>query len=89
MANVTREVWIMEPVRMKLYGVIRVDQIADAKRKSVVPTSKGQRDTRNYFTYKWHWVVKPKVLKKATKFDYSPERVIDDLCVDVKKMEDS
>ena len=84
-ANVTREVWIMEPVRMKLYGVIRVDQIADAKRKSVVPTSKGQKDTRNYFTYKWHWVVKPKVLKKATKFDYSPERVIDDLCVDVKK----
>ena len=84
-ANVTREVWIMEPVRMKLYGVIRVDQIADAKRKAVVPTSKGQKDTRNYFTYKWHWVVKPKVLKKATKFDYSPERVIDDLCVDVKK----
>lgn len=84
-ANVTREVWIMEPVRMKLYGVIRVDQIADAKRKSVVPTSKGQKDTRNYFTYKWHWVVKPKVLKKATKFDYSPERVIDDLCVDIKK----
>ena len=84
-ANVTREVWIMEPVRMKLYGVIRVDQIADAKRKSVVPTSKGQKDKRNYFTYKWHWVVKPKVLKKATKFDYSPERVIDDLCVDVKK----
>lgn len=84
-ANVTREVWIMEPVRMKLYGVIRVDQIADAKRKAVVPTSKGQKDKRNYFTYKWHWVVKPKVLKKATKFDYSPERVIDDLCVDVKK----
>lgn len=84
-ANVTREVWIMEPVRMKLYGVIRVDQIADAKRKSVVPTSKGQKDTRNYFTYKWHWVVKPKVLEKATKFDYSPERVIDDLCIDVKK----
>jgi ribosomal protein S18 acetylase RimI-like enzyme len=84
-ANVTREVWIMEPVRMKLYGVIRVDQIADAKRKAVVPTSKGQKDTRNYFTYKWHWVVKPKVLKKATKFDYSPERVIDDLCIDIKK----
>jgi len=84
-ANVTREVWIMEPVRMKLYGVIRVDQIANAKRKAVVPTSKGQKDTRNYFTYKWHWVVKPKVLKKATKFDYSPERVIDDLCIDVKK----
>lgn len=84
-ANVTREVWIMEPVRMKLYGVIRVDQIADAKRKSVVPTSKGQKDTRNYFTYKWHWIVKPKVLKKATKFDYSVETVLSNLCIDVKK----
>lgn len=84
-ANVTREVWIMEPVRMKLYGVIRVDQVSDAKRKSVVPTASGKKDTRNYFTYKWHWVVKPRVLNKATKFDYSPERVIDDLCIDIKK----
>jgi len=84
-ANVTREVWITEPVRMKLYGVIRVDQVSNAKRKSVVPTSKGERDTRNYFTYKWHWVVKPRVLTKATKFDYSPEKVVDDLCNDLEK----
>ena len=84
-ANVTREVWIMEPVRMKLYGVIRVDQVSNVKRKSVVPTSKGVKGDRNYFTYKWHWVVKPKVLEKGTKFDYSPERVIDDLCIDLKK----
>ena len=84
-ANVTREVWIMEPVRMKLYGVIRVDQVSNVKRKSVVPTSKGEKGDRNYFTYKWHWVVKPKVLAKATKFDYSPENVIADLCIDLKK----
>ena len=84
-ANVTREVWIMEPVRMKLYGVIRVDQVSNVKRKPVVPTSKGEKGDRNYFTYKWHWVVKPKVLAKATKFDYSPENVIADLCIDLKK----
>lgn len=84
-ANVTREVWIMEPVRLKLYGVIKVDQVSNVKRKAVVPTSKGQKDDRNYFTYKWHWVVKPKVLEKGTKFDYSPERVISDLCIDMKK----
>ena len=84
-ANVTREVWILEPVRMKLYGVIKVDQVSDANRKAVVPTSKGQKDTRNYFTYKWHWVVKPKVLKKATKFDYSVETVLSNLCIDIKK----
>ena len=84
-ANVTREVWILEPVRMKLYGVIKVDQVSDANRKDVVPTSKGQKDTRNYFTYKWHWVVKPKVLKKATKFDYSVETVLSNLCIDIKK----
>ena len=84
-ANVTREVWIMEPVRMKLYGVIRVDQVSNVKKKSAVPTANGVKDTRNYFTYKWHWVVKPKVLAKGTKFDYSPENVIADLCIDLKK----
>lgn len=84
-ANVTREVWILEPVRMKLYGVIKVDQVSDANHKAVVPTSKGQKDTRNYFTYKWHWVVKPRVLKKATKFDYSVETVLSNLCIDIKK----
>ena len=84
-ANVTREVWITEPVRMKLYGVIRVDQVSNVKRKSVVPTSKGEKGDRNYFTYKWHWVVKPKVLEKGTKYDYSQENVIADLCIDLKK----
>lgn len=84
-ANVTREVWIMEPVRMKLYGVIRVDQVSNVKKKSAVPTTKGVKSDRNYFTYKWHWVVKPKVLQKGTKFDYSPENVIMDLCIDLKK----
>lgn len=84
-ANVTREVWIMEPVRMKLYGVIRVDQVSDVKRKQAVPTSKGEKYDRHYYTYKWHWVVKPKVLKKGTVYDYTPENVIDDLCIDLKK----
>lgn len=84
-ANVTREVWITEPVRMKLYGVIRVDQVSKMKRKSVVPTASGVKDKRNYYTYKWHWVVKPKVLDKATKFNYSVERVLGDLCIDIKK----
>lgn len=84
-ANVTREVWITEPVRMKLYGVIQVDQVSNVKRKSVVPTSKGEKGDRNYFTYKWHWVVKPKVLEKGTKYDYSQENVIADLCIDLKK----
>lgn len=84
-ANVTREVWITEPVRMKLYGVIRVDQVSKMKRKSVVPTASGVKDKRNYYTYKWHWVVKPKVLDKATRFDYSVERVLGDLCIDIKK----
>lgn len=84
-ANVTREVWIMEPVRMKLYGVIRVDQVSNVKKKSAVPTANGVKGDRNYFTYKWHWVVKPKVLAKGTKFDYSQENVIMDLCIDLKK----
>ena len=61
-ANVTKEMWILEPVRLKLYGVIHVDQARSVKRKATVKTVDGKRDTRNYFTYKWHWLVKPKVL---------------------------
>ena len=68
-ANVTKEMWILEPVRLKLYGVIHVDQARSVKRKSTVKTVDGKRDTRNYFTYKWHWLVKPKVLD-SNPFNY-------------------
>ena len=84
-ANVTREVWITEPVRMKLYGVIQVDQVSDMKRKKAVPNAKNEKHTRPYFTFKWHWVVPPKVLEKSTKFEYSIDKVAMWLSNDLKK----
>lgn len=84
-ANVTREVWIMEPVRMKLYGVIQVDQVSDMKRKATVPNAKNEKNKRQYFTFKWHWVVPPKVLEKSTTFEYTTDKVSMWLSNDLKR----
>ena len=84
-ASVTQEVWILEPVRMKLYGVIEIDSVYNVKRKQNVPTASGKKSDRPYYKYKWHWLVKPKVLKKGTKFDYSVPKVIENLCMDLPK----
>ena len=84
-ASVTQEVWILEPVRMKLYGVIEIDSVYNVKRKQNVPTASGKKSTRPYYKYKWHWVVKPKVLEKGSKFNYSIPRVIENLSYELPK----
>ena len=84
-ASVTDEVWILEPVRMKLYGVIEIDSVYNVKRKQNVPTVSGKKSTRPYYKYKWHWLVKPKVLEKSTRYDYSVPKVIDNLCYELPK----
>lgn len=83
-ANLTREVWIEEPVRLKMYGVIKVDQISDIKKKSTVPMLNGKNGERNYYSYKWHWLIKPKVLDKVP-YDYSPTAVCEDMVRDLKR----
>ena len=82
-ANVTREVWIMEPVRLKLYGVIKIDQVSKVDRKRTVTTSDGKKGDRSYYTYKWHWSVKPKVIEKSVKRDYSPKSICEELKYDL------
>ncbi len=84
-ANVTREVWITEPVRMKLYGTIRVDQVSAMKMKSTVKNAKNEKHHRRYFTFKWHWIVPPSVLEKSTRFDYSTDKIVEWLSNDLKK----
>jgi len=84
--NVTREVWITEPVRMKLYGTIRVDQISAMKMKSTVKNAKNEKHHRRYFTFKWRWIVPPSVLSKSTKFDYSTDKVCQWLSNDLKRL---
>ena len=69
-ANLTKEAWILEPVRMRLYGVIQLDQVKKIKRKKTVPTNSGKSEQRAYFDIKYHWVIPPKVAKTSTaKYD--------------------
>ena len=70
-ANLTKEIWIEEPVRLKQYGIIRIDSVSDKSRKNAVPSTKGESKRRNVYNFKWHWLVKPKVLKDVA-YDYSP-----------------
>jgi ribosomal protein S18 acetylase RimI-like enzyme len=86
-ANVTREMWILEPVRLKLYGVIRIDQWKKVHRKSTVPTVKNEKDTRPYYTIKWHWLVKPKVVASTEKsqYKYDTSTVCRNLGLDLNK----
>ena len=77
-ANLTKEIWIEEPVRMKQYGIIRIDSVSDKTRKNAVPSTKGESKRRNVYNFKWHWLVKPKVLKDVA-YDYSPMGVCKDM----------
>lgn len=83
-ANLTKEVWIEEPVRLKQYGVIRIDSVVDKSRKKAVPTTLGESKKRNVYDFKWHWLVKPKVLKDVP-YDYSPLEVCKDMVADLER----
>lgn len=84
-ANSTKELWIMEPVRLKLYGAIRIDQVKNVKRVKTVPTQSGKTDTRPYYKYKWHWLIKPKVLDK-TPYHYDTMTVCERLEMDIGRL---
>ncbi len=77
-ANLTKEIWIEEPVRLKQYGVIHVDQVKASNRKKTVATSDNVKGDRRYYTFKWHWLVKPKVLKDIP-YDYSKHETCENL----------
>lgn len=83
-ANITKEIWIEEPVRLKQYGIIRIDSVTDKSRKKAVPTTLGESKKRNVYDFKWHWLVKPKVLKDVP-YDYSPLEVCKDMIADLER----
>lgn len=64
-ANTTGEVWVLEPVKLRLYGTIKVDQVSRHHIKHTV-NKNGKLAKR---TYKWHWQVRPNVIKGMTKDD--------------------
>ena len=82
-ANLTKEVWILEPVRMRLYGVIQLDQLKKVKQKKTVPTTSGEYDKRAYFNIKWHWLVTPKVAK-SRKVEYDIMHVCKNLVSELR-----
>lgn len=64
-ANVTGEVWITEPVKLKLYAVINVDGIGSVRNKKCVSDRFGYRNKRKYFNYKFHYILSPRVVEKG------------------------
>ena len=70
-------------MRLKQYGIIRIDSVTDKSRKKAVPTTLGEVKKRNVYDFKWHWLVKPKVLKDVP-YDYSPLEVCKDMVADME-----
>lgn len=97
-AGTTGESWILEPVKVKFYGSIKIDKVKDNGRKHKVLTRPGfEKETDNpmdnyigRFTYKWHWLIHPSILKQGEKYEksekkaQSPMEVCNDIVAELK-----
>lgn len=71
-AKTTGEVWIMEPVKLKFYGTIQVDQVRDNGKSYPVIGKDGKPDKNDKigrYTYRWHWLIHPSVQQKMDQYD--------------------
>ena len=69
-AKYTKECWILEPVKLVLYGTIVIDQVSDHKAK---PTANNKGQVSDV-SYKWHWQTKPRVIKgMGHEYFYEPD----------------
>ena len=71
-AKVTGEVWITEPVKLKFYGTIQVDQVRDNGKSYPIIGKNGKPDKNEKigrYTYKWHWLIHPSVQKKMDQYE--------------------
>lgn len=97
-AGTTGESWILEPVKVKFYGSINVDKVKDNGRKHKVLVRPGfEKETNNpmdnyigRFTYKWHWMIHPSIIKQGEKYEksekeaQSPLEVCNDIIAELK-----
>ena len=97
-AGTTGESWILEPVKVKFYGSISVDKVKDNGRKHKVLVRPGfEKETNNpmdnyigRFTYKWHWMIHPSIIKQGEKYEksekhaQSPLEVCNDIVAELK-----
>ena len=92
-AGTTGESWILEPVKVKFYGTIKIDKVKDNGRRHKVITRPGyakENDFIGRFTYKWHWLIHPSILKQSEKYEksekmaQSPMEVCKDIISELK-----
>ncbi len=92
-AGTTGESWILEPVKVKFYGTIKIDKVKDNGRRHKVITRPGygkENDFIGRFTYKWHWLIHPSILKQSEKYEksekmaQSPMEVCKDIVSELK-----
>lgn len=65
-SQLTKEMWILEPVKLKFYGTIRVDTISLRAKQYYVTGKKHSKDEKDKickWDFKWHWVVHPSMSK--------------------------
>lgn len=80
-ANVTNEIWILEPVKLRLFGVIKVNKIRNVTRKKTTPNIDNESTTRPYYSYDWSWVVPPRAAEKL--IQSSTETLLYDLSLEL------
>lgn len=65
-AKSTQEIWILEDVKVKLYGTIVIDKIYDKTNKTIIdPYKKKSEHKQGYNHFKWHWQCNPKILQES------------------------
>lgn len=64
-ANITNEIWILEPVKVKYYGSIIVDSAKECR--FLRKTTSDKNKTIAKFNYKWHWYLKERERKENNK----------------------
>lgn len=65
-SHLTKEMWILEPVKLKFYGTIVVDTISLRAKEYYVTgknRSKDEKDKIGKLDFKWHWVMHPSISK--------------------------
>ena len=62
-ANITKEAWILEPCKLKLYGIIKLKKVKDLKEKPTVE----KNIKMNTIKLDYEWIMTPKVSGKFNK----------------------
>lgn len=68
----TKEMWILEPVKLKRYGSIIIDEVKDDGRRHPVIDKNGKKKKDDHIgrmDFKWHWFMHPSIQKEHEKYE--------------------